>query len=71
MKNEIAGDVGRPVAPVVAHVRRPVSAVGEAPDGGGFGGEGRGANCEIFQLGWSFIVVSPITTSAWDWRNCL
>jgi len=31
-------DVWRPVAPVVADMRSPVAAIGEAPDRGGFGG---------------------------------
>ncbi len=38
--NQVAQDVWRPVAPVIPNVRRPVAAVGEAPDGGGFGDEG-------------------------------
>lgn len=71
-KDEVSRDVWLPVAPVVSDVRSPVAAVGEATDCGGFGGEGGGgANCEIFHLGWSFILVSPISTSGWDWRNCL
>ena len=41
-EDEVARDVGRPVAPEVAHVRCPVAAVGEGPDCGGFGGEGGG-----------------------------
>ncbi len=41
-KDEVSRDVGRPVAAVVADVSAPVAAVGEAPDGGGFGGEGGG-----------------------------
>ncbi|MCZ7385120.1 MAG: hypothetical protein O8C63_10290 [Candidatus Methanoperedens sp.] len=41
-QDEVARDVWRPVAPVIADVRCPVAAVGEAPDRGGFGGEGGG-----------------------------
>jgi len=41
-QDEVARDVGRPVAPAVSDVRCPVAAVGEVPDGGGFGGEGGG-----------------------------
>ncbi|MFZ2411485.1 MAG: hypothetical protein WAW23_07940, partial [Candidatus Methanoperedens sp.] len=41
-KNEVAGYVGRPVAPVVPDMRSPVAAVGEAKGCGGFGGEGGG-----------------------------
>ncbi len=41
-QDEVARDVRRPVAPVVADVGRPVAAVGERPDCGGFGGEGGG-----------------------------
>ncbi len=41
-QNEVAGYVGRPVAPVIPYVRRPVAAVGEAKGCGGFWGEGGG-----------------------------
>ena len=41
-QDEVARDVGRPVAPVVACVRGPVAAVGEGPDCCGFGSEGGG-----------------------------
>jgi hypothetical protein len=35
-QDEVSRDVGRPVAPVIPYMRRPIAAVGEAPDGGGF-----------------------------------
>jgi len=41
-QNEVAGDVWRQVAPLIPYVRCPVAAVREAPEGGGFGGEGGG-----------------------------
>ncbi len=41
-QNEVVRDVWRPVASVVPNVCCPVAAVWEAPDGGGFGGEGGG-----------------------------
>ncbi len=41
-EDEVAGEIGRPVAPVIPDVGSPVAAVGEGPDRGGFGGEGGG-----------------------------
>ena len=47
-EDEVPGDAGRPVVPVVADVRSPVAAVGEAPYGCDFGSEGGGG--EIMDL---------------------
>ena len=40
--DQIARNLQLLIAPVVPDVRYPVAAVGEAPDGGSFGGEGGG-----------------------------
>jgi len=47
-QNKVAQDVWRPIAPVIPNVRRPIATVGEAPDGGGFGGEGGGGELRDF-----------------------
>ena len=49
-KDEVSRDVGRPVAPVIPDVRRPVAAVGKAPDGGGFWCEGGGGEFFNFEI---------------------
>ena len=58
-KNEVTRDVWRPVAPVIPDVCCPVAAVGEAPDGGGFGGEGGGGELRDLPVGVEFYFCFP------------
>ncbi len=59
-QNEVAWDVWRPVAPVIAYVRGPVAAVGEAKDGGGFGDESGGGELLEITIGVCHYLFSKI-----------